>query len=121
MAMLREALLVHLKSSRVEPCQTSRLDTERHPGLHGQLEARTEDTMSPRVCGHVVGPTQHRHKRAVTATVTPHMLLENKLPLSLGRLPMAEERVKQQLKSIVPVYPPDAEEPVVDERKQKNS
>ena len=54
--MLREALLVHLKSSRVEPCQTSRLDTERHPGLHGQLEARTEDTMSPQVRGHVEGP-----------------------------------------------------------------
>ena len=31
---------------------------------------------------------------------------------------MAEE-VKQQLKSIVPVYPPDTEEPVVDERKLK--
>ena len=45
------------------------------------------------------------------------MLLENKLPLSLGRLPMAVGRVKQQLKSIVLAYPPDAEEPIVDERK----
>ena len=54
--MLREALLVHLKSSRVEPCQTSRLDSERHPGLSGQLEAHREDAMSPRVRGHVEGP-----------------------------------------------------------------
>ena len=58
--MLAKALLVHLKSSRVDPYQTSRLDNERHPGLYGQLEARKEDTMSPRVYGHVEGPKLHQ-------------------------------------------------------------
>ena len=81
--MLREALLVHLKRLRAGPYHATQFDNQRHPGLYGQLEARMGDAMSPRVYGHVVGPTQHRHKRAVTATVTPHMLLEKELPLSL--------------------------------------
>ena len=81
--MLREALLVHLKSSRVEPCQTSRLDTERHPGLHGQLEARTEDTMSPRVHGHVEGPTLHQSAQAVDAAAILRMQLQKEHLLSL--------------------------------------
>ena len=73
--MLREALLVHLKSSRVDPYQTSRLDNERHPRLYGQLEARMEDTMSPRVHGHVEGPTLHQTAQAVDAAATLRMQL----------------------------------------------
>ena len=45
------------------------------PVVGNTLEARTEDTMNPRVPGHVEGPTQHRYKRAVDAAVTQHMLL----------------------------------------------
>ena len=81
--MLAKALLVHLESSRVDPYQTSRLDTERHPGLHGQLEARTEDTMSPRVCGHVEGPKLHQPAMVGDAAVIQHMQLEKKSILCL--------------------------------------
>ena len=74
--MLREALLVHLKSSRAEPCQTSRLDNERHPGLSGQLEAHMEDTMSPRVLCHAVGSTLHQWVQAVGAAAILRMQLQ---------------------------------------------
>ena len=81
--MLREALLVHLKSSRVDPYQTSRLENQRHPGLYGQLEAQTEDTMSPLVYGHVVGPKLHQPALVGDAAVIQHMQLEKSLLLSL--------------------------------------
>ena len=81
--MLREALLVHLKSSRVDPYQTSRLDNERHPGLSGQLEAHMLDTMNPRVLFHVVGPILHLQAQAEGAAVTQHMQLEKSPLLSL--------------------------------------
>ena len=117
--MLAWALLVHLKSSRVDPYQTSRLDSLRHPMVTDTLEAHTEDTRNPRVVGHVVGPILHQQAQVEGAAVTQHMQLEKVHPLSLPglqSLAMAGE-VKQQLKSIVPVYPPDTEEPVVDDRK----
>ena len=74
--MLAWALLVHLKSSRADPYQTSRLDNETHPGLCGQLEARKEDTMSPRVFGHVEGPTLHQMVQAEDAAAILRMQLQ---------------------------------------------
>ena len=81
--MLAWALLVHLKSSRADPYQTSRLDSERHPVLSGQLEAHMEDTMSPRVLCHVVGPTLHQWVQAVGAAAILRMQLQKEHLLSL--------------------------------------
>ena len=74
--MLREALLVHLKHLGARPYHATQLENQKHPVLDGQLEAHTMDSMTPRVSCHMVGPTWHRHNRAVAATVTLHMLLE---------------------------------------------
>ena len=95
--MLREALLVHLKSSGVDPYQTSRLDSLRHPMVTDTLEAHTEDTRNPRVVGHVVGPILHQQAQVEGAAVTQHMQLEKSPLLSLPgiHLAMAVE-VKQQ-------------------------
>ena len=96
--MLREALLVHLKSSRVDPYQTSRLDSLRHPMVTDTLEAHTEDTRNPRVVGHVVGPILHQQAQVEGAAVTQHMQLEKSPLLSLPEwlIPAMAVEVKQQ-------------------------
>ena len=96
--MLREALLAHLKRLRAGPYHATQFEKLNHPVVTDTLEVRAEDTMNPRVVGHVVGPILHQQAQVEGAAMTQHMQLEKEHPVSLPglqSLAMAGE-VKQQ-------------------------